>query len=376
MQRVSVPVRPQWRERVREVGLTFHTLGGETYWHEGVAYAFTLAEADAYEDAANELHRLCLLAVDAIVRQGRFAEFAIPEAWWPALQRSWEVESEAHLYGRFDLVPDVHGVPRMLEYNADTPTALLEASVVEWQWLDDLRRLHPSAVCADQFNSIHEQLQQRFRILGVGPWAFAGELRSVEDAMTLAYLQDVAAGVGCPTTRLGLADIGWNGRCFTDLEERRLTRLFKLYPWEWLLRDAFAQHLDTGGMQVVEPLWKLLLSSKAILPVLWELFPGHPHLLRAARTPWSGTVVRKPLYSREGANITISDGTRELAASGGAYGDDGWIWQEACPLPDFAGNRPVIGAWMVGDTACGLGIREDDGPITTDRSRFVPHFLM
>lgn len=110
--------------------------------------------------------------------------------------------------------------------------------------------------------------------------------------------------------------------------------------------------------------------------MLWELFPGHPHLLQAARSPWSGTVVRKPLYSREGANITISDGTRELAASGGADDDAGWIWQEACPLPDFAGNRPVIGASVVGDTACGIGIREDDGPITTDRGRFVPRFVL
>lgn len=376
MRRISVPIRPRWRERLDAVGMTFHTIDGEPYWQEGAAYVLTPAEAERIEDAAAELHRLCLLAVDTVVRGRRFAEFALPQAWGPAIERSWETEAESHLYGRFDIALDARGVPRMLEYNADTPTALLEASVAQWHWLEDMRGLAPGFAGADQFNSIHERLQERFRALGTGPWAFACRTGSDEDALTAAYLQDVAQGVGCPAELLDLADIGWNGRRFTDRAERPLTRLFKLYPWEWMLRDEFATHLASGGMRVVEPLWKVLLSCKAILPVLWELFPGHPNLLRSAVEPWSGAVVRKPRYSREGANITIHDGAQVVAASGGGYGDAGWIWQEACLLPDFAGNRPVLGAWMVGDASCGLGIREDDGPITTDRSRFVPHALL
>jgi glutathionylspermidine synthase len=36
------------------------------------------------------------------------------------------------LYGRFDLAYRGDGPPKLLEYNADTPTALFEAAVVQW----------------------------------------------------------------------------------------------------------------------------------------------------------------------------------------------------------------------------------------------------
>ena len=36
---------------------------------------------------------------------------------------------------------------------------------------------------------------------------------------------------------------------------------------------------------------------------------------------------------------------------------------------------PYLGSWIVGDTACGLGIREDINPVTHDSSRFIPHLI-
>ena len=44
-------------------------------------------------------------------------------------------------------------------------------------------------------------------------------------------------------------------------------------------------------------------------------------------------------------------------------------------LPAFDGNYPVIGSWIIGDDAAGIGIREDDTPITRNTSRFVPHYF-
>lgn len=376
MDRIPLIPRQDWQDRVSAQGLTFHTIDGATYWDESVAYVFSLAESDRIEDATNELHQRCLEAVDHVVRTRRYAEFAIPATWWSAIERSWERERESHLYGRFDLALDASGTPRMLEYNADTPTALLEASVIQWFWLEDLRGTVPAARAADQFNSIHERLQERFRQLGGEAWWFTGSLGSTEDAGTVGYLADVAASIGARTTQLDIADVGWNGRQFTDLDERQITRLFKLYPWEWLIADPFAPHLAASGMRLAEPLWKLLLSTKAILPLLWELFPGHPNLLRAERTAWSDTYVRKPLRSREGANVDLVRRGQTIATSTGAYGAEGFIYQELCPLPEFDGAHAVIGSWVVGDTACGIGIREDDGPVTTDGSRFVPHLLL
>ena len=56
------------------------------------------------------------------------------------------------IYGRFDLRYDGQGPAQLYEYNADTPTGLIESSVAQWYWLQDV---HPER---DQWNSLHERL--------------------------------------------------------------------------------------------------------------------------------------------------------------------------------------------------------------------------
>jgi glutathionylspermidine synthase len=179
---------------------------------------------------------------------------------------------------------------------------------------------------------------------------------------------------GLETKALDMADIGWDGRRFRDLEDEAIAVLFKLYPWEWLAREEFGQHLLARTVRVVEPAWKMLLSNKAILPVLWEMFPDHPNLLPAYFEPgkFATDFVKKPLYSREGANVSITTGGRTIEEPG-EYGEEGFIWQGYHALPQFGGNHTVIGSWIVGEEPAGIGIREDDSPITKNSSRFVPH---
>ena len=84
--------------------------------------------------------------------------------------------------------------------------------------------------------------------------------------------------------------------------------------------------------------------------------------------------VKKPIYSREGANVELHT-IRGTIAQIGSYGAEGYIYQAYSPLPDFDGNYPVIGAWIVGDEAAGMGIRENTQQITTNTSRFIPHYF-
>ena len=120
----------------------------------------------------------------------------------------------------------------------------------------------------------------------------------------------------------------------------------------------------------------MLLSNKAILPVMWEMFPGHPNLLAASFEPGRFTTdfVKKPLYSREGANVSITTDDTVIDV-GGDYGDEGFIWQAYHGLPRFDARYAVIGSWLVGDLPAGIGIREDATPVTRDTSRFVPHYF-
>jgi glutathionylspermidine synthase len=374
MQRIELTPRVDWQRRVEEVGMNYHTLDGEVYWDESACYRFTRSQIDVLDDATAELHRLCLQAIETIIRRGLFKQLRIPDWSIPYIVESWE-RREPSLYGRFDLAWDGSGPPKLLEYNADTPTALLEAGVVQWFWLEDR---FPEM---DQFNSIHEKLiafWQRYR-QSQPSLHFACVEESDEDSGNVEYLRDTAMQAGLHTQRLGIGQIGWNEsqRRFVDLNNKVIKALFKLYPWEWMLQDEFGRYLPQANLNLLEPPWKLLLSNKGILPVLWELFEGHPNLLPASfgDKPLLGDYVRKPLYSREGANIEIRRGCHSIETDG-SYGNEGYVYQRHAPLPNFSGNFPVIGSWMIADQPAGIGIREDKTEITGNNSRFIPHFFI
>jgi len=365
--------RADWQRKVEELGFHFHTMDG-TYWDEGACYRFTADEVDKLELATGELQSRCIDAVTRVIERGDYERFRIPEKFHALIERSWD-EGEKSLYGRFDLSWDGTGEPRMLEYNADTPTALLEASVVQWYWLQEV---FPGA---DQFNSIHEKLVERWQELRAqlpadGRVYFACDASSAEDQGNLDYLRDTAMQAGLDARAIDIGAVGWDGRRFVDEEGRAMMALFKLYPWEWMVREEFGGHLAKGGLRVIEPAWKMLLSNKALLPVLWEMFPDHPNLLAASFEPgrFATDFVKKPIYSREGANVSIS-AAGQTVESPGEYGEEGFIWQAYHPIARFGAHHAVIGSWIVGEEPAGIGIREDATPITRNTSRFVPHYF-
>ena len=381
MLRVTIPPRTDWRKTVESQGLTFHTLGGEPYWDESAYYLFESAEIDSIEAATYALDAMCREAVEHVVTEDRLAEFDIPAEYHAFVRRSWEFD-EHTIYGRFDLSFDGQGPPKLLEYNADTPTSLLEAAVIQWFWSKDLiASLGPADYPQfDQFNSIHERLIEAWGGIRKDRGncvAFTVMDDAIEDLMTVTYLRDTATQAGLETQSLAMHDLGWSAarRVFTDFRERPLDLIFKLYPWEWMVREPFGPHLETASTRWLEPPWKMILSNKVILPVLYELFPSSPYLLRAGFAPFGDTYVVKPAYSREGSNVTIVVEGETIAETGGEYTDGPHIYQDFHPLPDFGGRRPVVGSWIVNGHACGMGIREDDGPVTRNTSRFLPHLF-
>jgi glutathionylspermidine synthase len=373
MRREDRVPRPDWPQKVEGLGFHFHTMDG-VYWDERACYRFTAAEIEKLELATGELQSRCIDAVGRVIEKGDYSRFHIPVAFHDLIERSWD-DDEKSVYGRFDLSWDGSGEPKMLEYNADTPTALLEASVVQWYWLQDVFPQH------DQFNSIHEKLIERWkevrRDLKDGARVyFTADASSAEDQGTVDYLRDTATQAGLEAPAIDIADIGWDGKRFVDLDDRAIGALFKLYPWEWLAREEFGPHLLANTMRIIEPAWKMLLSNKAILPVLWEMFPDHPNLLAASFEPgrFATDYVKKPIYSREGANVSIN-ARGEIIEAPGEYGEEGFIWQAYHRLPTFGANHTVIGSWIIGEEPAGIGIREDESPITRNTSRFVPHYF-
>src|SRR5229473_6382465 len=246
MRRIACLERDDWRTTAETCGFDFHTIDGERYWDERAYYAFSLDEIERQIEApTGEIDAMCLELVGrAIDNEDYLRRLKIPEAFWPLIAESWH-RDEASLYGRLDLRFDGHGPAKLLEYNADTPTSIFEAAVFQWRWLEQAieRRIIPAH--ADQFNSIHERLIEAWKKVGEGSHLhLAGTTESIEDAGTLAYLEDTARQAGLATTSIDVEDIGWRDDIgFVDLDDRSMELVFKLYPWEWMFHDAFGERL-------------------------------------------------------------------------------------------------------------------------------------
>lgn len=379
MFRHQIEPRENWQQKVEQWGLVFHTEPDQVYWNESACYEFSSAEIEVIETATRELHQMCLQAVEHTIQTKQYDRFGIPPHVIPRIEEAWELEPPT-LYGRFDLVFDGSHPPKMLEYNADTPTSLLEAAVIQWKWLDDL---HPER---DQFNLIWEGLVNQWKWLIQNQKLLSNKVHFgfsdlIEDEMTIAVLRDTAHEAGLLTDALLMEQIGWNDRAkvFVDLNNQPILNLFKLYPWEWIVSEEFG-HLALANLDRtlwIEPIWKMLLSNKALLVTLHELFPNSPYLLPSYLDgPQDMThYVKKPLLGREGSNVTIVAGEDSIE-QGGDYGAEGYVYQQYIEIPNFDGNHPVIGSWVVGEDPVGIGIRETDGPITDNLARFVPHWFV
>ncbi|MBS1302586.1 glutathionylspermidine synthase family protein [Loktanella sp. SALINAS62] len=396
MKRIHLGARPDLAQKAEAAGFTFHAMYGEPYWDEDTAYAFTLAQVENdIEDPATELHEMSRAAAAEIIASEELMErLAIPRVHWDLIADSW-ASGQPELYGRFDLIYDGTGPAKMIEYNADTPTALFESASFQWTWLEDMIASGALPDGSDQFNSIFEALTAQFQAM-FAPGTdihFTAFEAMVEDYATVEMLAYAARAADMGAHFVDLPQIGvTDSGQFADADARIIGKLFKLYPWEDLLRDDFAKHLATANCQFIEPAWKAVVSNKGLLPVLWRMFEGHPNLLpsffademdagsdavaRASEALAHGTVT-KPVFGREGASVTIARGEHVIEAlTDQTYATHPMIVQAYAEMPEFEGFHPVIGAWVVGQTCVGMGLREDKSRITQNLSRFKPHYIL
>jgi len=258
VKRIRTQPRPNWQSIVGSQGLVYGTPARDAagadrpYWDESVYYEFDMDEVLALEADAELVHSMCMQAVEQVVLMERYADFGLPEWSWQHIAESWH-RSDPHVYGRFDLRYDARSPAKLLEYNADTPTTLLEAAIVQWYWLKD--RFPDS----DQWNSLHEQLVDRWKgVRDLLPsnelhFSWSGVEQTGEDQITTTYMQETAAEAGFETVALTIEDVGWDSALerFVDLEEAPIHAMFKLYPWEWVLDDAFGKNVASSLPQTM-----------------------------------------------------------------------------------------------------------------------------
>ncbi|MGY5452379.1 glutathionylspermidine synthase family protein [Agarivorans sp. MS3-6] len=388
MLRVPIQERLNWQQQAKEYGFNYHTMYGDKYWDESAYYQFTLEQIETgIEAPTEEIHQMCLEVVDKVVHDEQLMRrFCIPEKHWDFVRQSW-VNGEPCLYSRLDFCYDGKGDAKLYENNADTPTSVYESGFWQWLWLKDnvdQGRLNPAS---DQFNSLQEKLINRFsdlQYLTPGrPLHFACCKDTDEDRGTVQYMEDCAKAAGLETNFVFVEDIGIDKQQrFTNLNDEVISWMFKLYPWEFMFDEEFGDSLGQQNIRWLEPAWKSIISNKALLPMLWKMFPNHPNLLASffedqlSHANFSAGIVKKPIFSREGANISILRGEDKIATTHGPYGEEGYIYQALHELPKFGDNFTLIGSWLVDDQAAGISIREDSSLVTQDMSRYLPHIIL
>ena len=385
MLRIPATERPDLERVAKEHNFEFHANGGIPFWDESIYYQFTLKQIEEdLEGPAEELEHLCFELIERAVNDETvFRSLGIEECFWDYIAESWR-NGEKNIYGRMDLSYDGEGPAKLLEYNADTPTTLYESSVFQWEWLEQAMEKGLIPDGCDQFNDLHDSIVKAFSLIdfdGSLHFACVGDIE--DDKGTVDYLEECAKEAGLSTCFLSMQEIGIDDRgCFTDLDDQVIKTLFKLYPWEWMFEEEFGRRVPASGTRFLEPPWKAVLSNKGLMAFLWEMFPGHPNLLPAyfegdrRASELAGSFVRKPLLSRQGANVQIIHEGKTQTRSEGPYGDGDHILQAYHPLPEFSGNYPLVGCWLVASQAVGMCIREDQNLVTSRDANFIPHVIL
>lgn len=374
---------------LESIGFSWHTDEDGSDYLDKRFICVSKNEANAYYEAANELYDMFIAAAQNVIDNDRFDELGIPFNLIDAIKMSWENEVHWHLYGRFDFAGGLDGKPiKLIEFNADTPTSLFESAILQWAMLKQ-NNLDEHL----QFNSIYESLMDNFKRLitldesveefeeHYRGWKilFSSVAGNKEEELTTKLLAHIAkdAGFECDFAYVDEVEFGEEGIFKNGVNYEYW---FKLIPWEEIaieegeLAMLLTQIMRNQKAIILNPAYTLLFQSKGILKILWELYPNHPLLLESSYEPLQGKdFVKKPMFGREGANISIIKDDVKLQENIGPYGNNKMIYQQYYELNSSENEYYQAGVFFAYE-GCGLGFRKG-GLIIDNASKFVGHII-
>jgi glutathionylspermidine synthase len=377
---------------LEEIGFAWHTDSDKSKYVADELVIVSDHEAEAYYECVNELYDMYATAAQHVIDNNLFFELGIPFNLIDAIKKSWDNDVHWHLYGRFDLAGGIDGHPiKLIEFNADTPTALFETAILQWALLK-----HNNMDEERQFNNIYEALSENFRRLITlfddpdefdklyDGWKilFSSVSGNSEEEQTVRLLQQMAIDVGFETGFEPLGGVKFDEDGIYDSDETPYEYWFKLFPWEDIAIDEnelailLTTIMNNQKAIILNPAYTLLFQSKGMMKILCDLFPDSPYLLKTSYEPLQGIqCVEKRMFGREGANVKILDTTgATIQANDGPYGNFKPIYQEYVEFPkDSQGNSYQAGVFFAYE-ACGLGFRRG-GKILNNMSKFVGHVL-
>lgn len=385
-------ITPLSDEYLEKLGFYWHTDEDKTPYVADELVEVTQDEANAYYEAANELYDMFINAAQHIIDNNLFHEVGIPYNLVDIIKDSWENDVHWHFYGRFDFAGGIDGKPiKLIEFNADTPTALFETAIIQWALLKQ-NNMDENL----QFNNVFEALKENFKRLVTlsedtskfdeyyDGWKilFSSIAGNIEDEITTRFIELCAKEAGYETEFAYVDEVEFNDEEGIFYNDVNYEFWFKLIPWENIAIDEgelaiiLKNIIKNQKAIILNPAYTLLFQTKGILKILWDLYPNHPLLLEASNEPLIGKkMVRKPVLGREGANVAIfdEDGKKILEESGD-YADQKQIYQEFYEFnKDKDGNSYQAGVFFAYE-GCALGYRKG-GEILGNFAKFVGHYI-
>jgi len=385
-------IEPLNTEYLEKIGFTWHTDTDDTSYLVDQLVQVSNAEAEAYYEASNELYDMFVEAGEYVIENDMLHDIGIPFNLVEQIKESWESDVHWHLYGRFDLAGGIDGKPiKLLEFNADTPTALFETAIVQWAMLKQNNMNE-----ASQFNAVYEALVDNFKRLVTlnesvedfrekydgWKFLFTSIKGNAEEENTVKLLQHIATEAGYDTEFAYIDDIEFSSEEGIFVGEQSYELWFKLIPWEDIAieeSDLAALIGDITANQkaiIFNPAYTLMFQTKAMLKVLWDLYPNHPLLLETSNKPLENKKqVKKPIFGREGGSVSIIevDGSTSYTEDG-EYDAYDSIYQEYVELPTDADGAKYQAGVFYAYEACGLGYRKG-GEVMNNMSKFVGHIV-
>jgi glutathionylspermidine amidase/synthetase len=341
--------------------------------------------------ATNELHALFMHATNYVLGDdARLERFNIPRALWTRIHDSWDNRRTQMITGRFDFAMSERGL-KVYEYNCDSASCHMETGKVQGKWA----RHFGCDEGYDPGRKLHELLRDAWRHSDVDEMLHIMQDDDPEETYHALFMQEAMEEAGIRSKIInGVSSLCWAADGgILDADGQRVRWVWKTWAWETALDQLRAEceaddvkipNYRDGRMpehpprlvdvllrkevMVYEPLWTLIPSNKAILPVLWSMFPDYPYLLESAYELTDDLAkkgyVAKPIVGRGGANVSIYDREQHLRAeTGGQFDDRDQVYQAYFPLPQAGGYNVQVSTFSAAGRYAGACVRVDESPV-------------
>ncbi|PIP79083.1 MAG: bifunctional glutathionylspermidine amidase/glutathionylspermidine synthase [Gammaproteobacteria bacterium CG22_combo_CG10-13_8_21_14_all_40_8] len=369
-------------------------------------YSITPEALREIKQASNTIHVLFMHATDYILQdESRLSRFNIPKVLWPRIKQSWENRRNDMIVGRVDFALSEQGI-KAYEYNADSASCLFEGGYVQGLWAKNFQ-LEDSS---DPGQDIFSHLVSAWKKTKVTGLLHILQDHDLEENYHALYMKSAieAAGIRCKILH-GFDELYWDeSGNIVDQQGDLVDCVWKTWAWETAL-EQLRQHLEQyhvddlsqfqqrssdpknrpqladvllhPAVMVHEPLWTVIPSNKAILPILWKLFPHHRYLLEShyqlTESLQKQGYVSKPIAGRCGLNVAIVDQKEQVVSqTDGQFDHQKLIYQQLCLLPNIGGKNVQINTFNIDGKYSGSGVRVDDSLIISQQSNLLALRIM